>query len=149
MNAKVFLEKISNPIKVELLKMNPGQLQPVMPVCGAPQVNVGNFNGANKTCGLTPVRSTVPQVSLGGYNGVSNNLRNYTLPMPTNYGGMNGMNYNGGIQLPTNYQTTPLPNNAGYLTPRGGNYSPRIELGNQPVATSPSRDNFFKWLFSF
>ena len=56
-----------------------GQLQPVMPVCGMPQLNNGNFNGAQsstpKVCGLSPVgqgqssvRSSTPQVSIGGYS---------------------------------------------------------------------------------
>lgn len=114
-----------------------GQLQPVMPVCGAPQVSMGNFNGAQKTCGLTPVRSSTPQVSLGGYNGTFNNMGTYSVPLSTT-----------GIQLPSNYQTTPLPSVGGSFTPRGGNYSPRVQLQNSPVAT-PQRDNFFKWFFSF
>ena len=136
-----------------------GQLQAVMPVCGAPQVSTGSFNGVQKTCGLTPIRSTVPQVStgsfngvqktcgltpirstvpqvsLGGYNGTLNNLGNYNLSAST------------GIQLPTNYQATPLPGVSGYTTPRGGNYSPRVELQNEPVVNSRN-DSFFKWFFS-
>jgi hypothetical protein len=73
---------------------------------------------------LSPVRNSIPQVSL---------------TMPT-------------VQLPTNVQipTTSLPTNLnGYLTPRGGNYSSRIQIQNQPTITYSKNSNFFDWLFSF